>query len=31
MEKSVDGKLGIQTRGHRMVDADKTTELWRPP
>ena len=29
--KSVNGVLGIQTRGHRMVGADKTTELWRPP
>ena len=31
IEKSVDGVLGIQTRGRRMVDADETTELWRPP
>ena len=23
--------LGIRTRGRRMVGADKTTELWRPP
>ena len=23
--------LGIRTRGRRMVDADETTELWRPP
>ena len=30
IEKSVDGVLGIQTRGRRMVGADKTTELWRP-
>ena len=30
-EKTADGVLGIQTRGNRMVDADKTTELWRPP
>ena len=30
-EKSVDGVLGIQTRGPRMVGADITTELWRPP
>ena len=27
----VDGVLGIQTRGRRMVGADKTAELWRPP
>ena len=31
IEKSIDGVLGIRTRGHRMVGADKTTELWRPP
>ena len=31
IEKSIYGVLGIQTRGHRMVGADKTTELWRPP
>ena len=31
IEKSVDGVLGIQTWGCRMVGADKTTELWRPP
>ena len=31
IEKSVDGVLGIQTQGRRMVDADETTELWRPP
>ena len=30
-EKSVDGLLGIQTRGRRMVGTDDTTELWRPP
>ena len=30
IEKSVDGVLGIQTRGRRMVGADETTELWRP-
>ena len=30
IEKSIDGMLGIQTRGCRMVGADKTTELWRP-
>ena len=27
--KSIDGVLGIRTRGRRMVGADKTTELWR--
>ena len=31
IEKSVDGVLGTRTRGRRMVGADKTTELWRPP
>ena len=31
IEKSVDGVLGIWTRGRRMVGADETTELWRPP
>ena len=31
IEKSIEGVLGIGTRGHRMVGADKTTELWRPP
>ena len=30
IEKSVDGMLGIRTRGRRMVGADETTELWRP-
>ena len=30
IEKSIDGVLGIQTRGRRMVGADKSTELWRP-
>ena len=29
--KRVDGVLGIRTCGHRMVGADETTELWRPP
>ena len=29
--KSIDGVLGIRTRGLRMVGADETTELWRPP
>ena len=27
----MDGVLGIQTWGCRMVGADKTTELWWPP
>ena len=27
IEKSIDGVLGIQTRGRRMVGADETTEL----
>ena len=31
IEKSIDEVLGIQTRGRRMVGADKTTELWQPP
>ena len=31
IEKSIDGVLGIQTQGRRMVGTDKTTELWRPP
>ena len=31
IEKSVDGVLGIRTRGRRMVGADETMELWRPP
>ena len=31
IEKSIDGVLGIRTRGCRMVGADETTELWRPP
>ena len=30
MEKSIVGVLGIRTQGHRMVGADKTTELWQP-
>ena len=29
IEKSIDGVLGIRTRGSRMKGADKTTELWR--
>ena len=29
--KSLDGVLGICTLSRRMVGADKTTELWRPP
>ena len=31
IEKSLDGVLGIQTHGRRIVGADKTTVLWRPP
>ena len=31
IEKSVDGVLGIRAQGQRMVGADKTMELWRPP
>ena len=31
IEKSIDGVLGIRTHGRRMVGADETTELWRPP
>ena len=31
IEKSVDGVVGIRTWGCRMVGADKTMELWRPP
>ena len=31
IEKSVDGVLGIRTRGRMMVGADETPELWRPP
>ena len=31
IEESVDGVLGIQTLGRRMVGADESTELWRPP
>ena len=31
IEKSVDGVLGIRTWGRRMVGADETKELWRPP
>ena len=30
IEKSIDGVLGIRTRGRSMVGADKTKELWRP-
>ena len=30
-DKSVDGVLGTQTRGGRMVGTDESTELWRPP
>ena len=31
IEKSVDGVLGIRTRGRRMVGEDETTELWWHP
>ena len=31
IEKNINGVVGIQTRGRRMVGADKTTELWRTP
>ena len=31
IEKSMEGVLGIRTRGRRMVGADKTTELWWSP
>ena len=31
IEKRIDGVLGIRTWCRRMVGADKTTELWRPP
>ena len=31
IEKSVDGVLGTRTQDCRMVGADETTELWRPP
>ena len=30
-DKRVDGVLGIQTRGGRMVGTDESTELWRHP
>ena len=31
IDKSLDGVLGIGTRGRKMVGAVETTELWRPP
>ena len=31
IEKSLDGVLGIWTRGRRIVGIDDTTELWRAP
>ena len=31
IEKSIDGVLGILTWGPKMVGANETTELWRPP
>ena len=27
----MDGALGIRTRDRRLVGADESTELWRPP
>ena len=30
-DKSIDGVLGTQTQGVKMVGADKSTELWRYP
>ena len=30
-DKSIDGMLGTQTWGGRMVGADESTELWRHP
>ena len=30
IEKSVDGVLGIRTRGLRIIGADDITELWQP-
>ena len=30
-DKSVDGVLGTQTRGGRMVGTDESTELWLHP
>ena len=30
-DKSVEGVLGAQTQGGRMVGADESTELWRHP
>ena len=31
IERSVDGALGIQTRGRRMAGIDENRQLWRPP
>ena len=31
IENSIDGVLGIWTRGSGIVGTDKTMELWRPP
>ena len=31
IEKSINGMLGIRTQGRRIVGADETMELWRPP
>ena len=30
-DKSIDGVLGTQTQGGRMVGADDSTDLWRHP
>ena len=31
LKKSIDGVLGIRTRGGRMEGANECTELWRHP
>ena len=31
IHKSIDGVLGVQTRGGRMEGIDESTELWRHP
>ena len=31
IEKGLVGVLGIRTRGRRMIGADETMQLWRPP
>ena len=30
-DKSIDGVLGIRTRGSRIIGADESAELWRHP